>query len=161
MMSGRNADSRTGCPPRVSIPAPVGVRDVRQRVDVGYAGGYLVGAQLVNGILHLRVDEAIFLASFLSSRAFLVPFGLLSFLVFDYQIGHRSNAADKGQGRLDDAFLICQLKIPERRVSQQRRDKKKCEDGEDDPDGYRDEQRDFSHLVLQPLTTSLFSFSPG
>lgn len=71
-----------------------------------------------------------------------VKVGSLTMLVV-YQIGHRSNAADKGQGRLDDAFLICQLKIPERRVSQQRRNEKKREDGEADPDGYRDEQQDF------------------
>lgn len=44
MMSGRNADAAQDVHHALSIPAPVGVRDVRQRVDAGYAGGYLVGA---------------------------------------------------------------------------------------------------------------------
>lgn len=44
------------------VSAPVGVRDVHQRVDARDARGGLVGAQLVDGILYLRVDDAVLLA---------------------------------------------------------------------------------------------------
>ena len=121
------------------------VRDVRQRVDARDARGGLVGAQLVDGLLHLRVDEAVPLA-------FLVTSGLLPFPVLDHQIGHRSHAADKGQGDLDDTLRILlgiQFQLPERHTSQPPHGEKKRADAKNGPYGDRHEQREPAHPFLR------------
>ena len=118
------------------VSAPVGVRDVRQRVDARDARGCLVGAQLVDGILHLRVDDAVLLAFFRAS-------GLLLFLVLDHQVGHRAHTADKGQGNLDDAFRLLlgiQFQLPDRHASQPPHGENKRNDAENSPYGDRAEQ---------------------
>ena len=69
------------------VSAPVGVRDVRQRVDARDARGGLVGAQLVDSILYLRVDGAVLLA-------LLGP-------VLDDQICDATDSRDGRQGALN------------------------------------------------------------
>ena len=130
----------------LTISAPVGVRDVRQRVDARNTRGGLVGAQLVDGILHLRVDETVLLAFFRAS-------GLLPFLVLDHQVGHRAHAADKGQGDLDDVFRMLpgiQFQLPERHASQPPHGEKKRDDAENSPYGDRGEQWEPAHPFLTP-----------
>ncbi len=95
------------------VLATVGVRDVRQCVDTLDTHERLVGAQLTDGIMHLRADKTVLLAFFsvlgallLMLRALLISLGLLTFLVLDYQIGDRAHASDEGQGDFDDAFRL-------------------------------------------------------
>ena len=128
------------------VSTPVGVRDVRQRVDARDARGGLVGTQLADGILHLRVDGAVLLAFFRAS-------GLLPFLVLDHQVGHCAHAADKGQGDLDDVFRLLpgiQFQLPERHASQPAHGEKKRDDAENSPYGDRGEQWEPPHPFLAP-----------
>ena len=129
----------------LTISTLVSVRDVRQRVDARDARGGLVGAQLVDGILYLRVDGAVLLAFFRTS-------GLLPLLVLDHQVGHRAHTADKGQGDLDDVFRLLpgiQFQLPERHASQPPHGEKKRADGDTGPYGDRDEQRELPHPFLR------------
>ncbi|WP_428978101.1 hypothetical protein [Bifidobacterium ruminantium] len=130
----------------LTISTLVSVRDVRQRVDARDARGCLVGAQLVDGSLHLRVDDAVLLAFFRAS-------GLLPFLVLDHQVGHRAHAADKGQGDLDDVFRLLpgiQFQLPGRHASQPPHGEKKRDDAENSPYGDRGEQWEPPHPFLTP-----------
>ena len=127
----------------------VGVRDVRQRVDTCDACGGPVRTQLIDSVLHLRVDEAVLLSVLLSFRALLIPSGLLPFLVLDHQIGHRAHAADDRQGSCSDArhafpWLRCQM-------PQTAHDGCERKDSENDPCDDFAEQRPSTYRVLPSL----------